>query len=211
MGSLAETKTRSRKTWTTTDLVFIVVFDTVFGVLGTIFSLFSSLLASIPVVGSYLLYIISGLFGLGGMVPAYIIRVPLTAVLAIWIKNTVEFLTGDPYGVMGFAAAAGWTWGFLVMIDGIGRNKRWSTGYMMLTGGIANFAQNFPIQTYIFGYFYLPWYLWVPQTFFGAIIGGFFTLGLLTVGISQALLRTGVLGGTAIAEAERLKGKAKAM
>jgi len=201
---MAETKSQYKFSWTTTELVYIVVFDTVFGVLGTAFAVGLSVALGIPVIGGYLAAPFGGLFGLGGMVPQYIIRKPLTMVLAIWIKNTVEFLTGDPAGITVFVYAIGWTWGGILMFDLIGRQRLWSTWYMMVAGAVCTFAQMFPLAYYMMGTLFLPWWLWLPQAAIGWIVGSV-SLGLLTVLISKGLLRAGVLSGMAIAEAERLK------
>jgi len=181
--------------YTTWELVAIVILGVVTGALNGIFSTLWDALFAMG--GSYLANIIFGIFYLGPMLAAYLVRKPGAALICGVIQGLVEVVAGTPFGFI----AVGWTVlqalgievGFLIF-----RYKQWNWGVVALAAFLAG-PFNYPLTFFVFSLaktplFSLPAYVFGWLT--GIVLAGF--LGKL---IGEGVARTGATTGLGISQA----------
>ncbi len=171
--------------YSTKDIVTIVVVSVVFGLIGAAWGFVFNIVNAIPTIGGALGGAINVVWFLAPLVSFYLIRKPGVALVTQLLTGVVAFLAGHPAGIIVY----GW-----YVLEGIGaeigfaifRYKRWDVGAMALAGFLQaiNYAWSlFYFQVYNFGVaaWAVPWI----ATFALAWLAG--PIGLA---IGKALART---------------------
>jgi energy-coupling factor transport system substrate-specific component len=131
-----------------------------------------------------------GVWFLGGLIPAYIIRKPGVAFLGEFIASHVELLTGSPYGPLLTYYAV--TQGLATeLVFAALRYRRWDLKVMLLAGaapGLPAIAMDYYLYQYYVLAPPLQLVLWLGYFGSGAVLGG--ALGKY---VADAVARTGVL------------------
>jgi len=181
-------------TWTTRDLIVTAVIAVA---LGLIFLAYGVLyLALVPALGQVGIMLLLGFYYLPGILVPYIVRRPLAALLASFLAGVTELLAGSPFGI-----AAVWA----ALVQGAGAEvvfaaRRWRDyrlGILIVAAIVSG------IFAYVYEYFLLSY----GALSFGVQAGLFLVripsaavlAGVLGKVLGDALARTGVLRGLAIA------------
>lgn len=131
-----------------------------------------------------------GVWFLGGIIPAYIIRKPGIAFMGEFIAAHVELLTGSPYGptLTLYGASQGLA---CELVFAAFRYQQWNVRALMLAGA-APALPALALDYYLYGYQVLP----VPLQILllvGYLVSGAVLGGLLGKYVSDAVARTGVV------------------
>jgi energy-coupling factor transport system substrate-specific component len=131
-----------------------------------------------------------GVWFLGGLIPAYIIRKPGVAFLGEFIASHVELLTGSPYGPLltYYGAAQGMACELIFALTGY---RKWNLKTMLLAGAapaLPAIAMDYYLYQYSSLALPLQLILWLGYFGSGAVLGG--AIGKYA---ADAVARTGVL------------------
>ncbi len=161
-------------------------------IIGLMFTVLSNFVGpAISVLGPLSSPLIYGLWFLGGVIPAYIIRKPGIAFLGEFIAALVSVLTGSQYGwiVVLYGATQGLASEIAFMLF---MYKRWDVLAVGLSGALAAIPAIF-LDTYLYGS-YLDLSIWLRLiAFIVTFISGAFFAIVLGKWVSDKLAATGIL------------------
>lgn len=162
-------------------------------IIGLVFSFWSIIVYPIgtTLLGPIGVSFLYGVWFLGGLIPAYIIRKPGVAFLGEFIASHVELLTGSPYGPLltYYAVTQGLA---CELVFAAMRYRKWDLKVMLLAGaapGLPAIAMDYYLYQYYVLAPPLQLVLWLGYFGSGAVLGG--ALGKY---VADAVARTGVLG-----------------
>jgi energy-coupling factor transport system substrate-specific component len=162
-------------------------------IIGLVFSFWSIIVYPIgtTLLGPIGVSFLYGVWFLGGLIPAYIIRKPGVAFLGEFIASHVELLTGSPYGPLltYYAVSQGLA---TELIFAAMRYRKWDLKVMLLAGaapGLPAIAMDYYLYQYYILAPPLQLVLWLGYFGSGAVLGG--ALGKY---VADSVARTGVLG-----------------
>ncbi len=187
MSSTAVARTKSIFSYTTSEIVLLAV-------LGVVFGIANVFLGALPQWGGALLGpLFAGLLGgfvqISQVLGGYIVRRPGAATLTMMINVAVQFLAGNPAGVIlfpfGFAQGFGAELAFLLT-----KYKKYDPWVILLAGGLASVGSQL---------MFVVFFTWDPSTgpylasVVIAFIAGVIEAGLLAWFLAKALERTGLI------------------
>lgn len=177
----------SKFSYTTSEIVLLAV-------LGVVFGIANVFLGALPQWGGALLGpLFAGLLGgfvqISQVLGGYIVKRPGAATLTMMINVTVQFLSGNPAGVIlfpfGLAQGLGAELAFMLF-----RYKRYDLPVMMLAGGLASVGSQL---------MFVVFFTWDPSTgpylasVVIAFVAGLIEAGLIAYYLGKALERTGLI------------------
>lgn len=187
MDQMTEKKKKSIFAYTTSEIVLLAVLGVVFGVANVF-------LGALPQWGGALLGpLFAGLLGgfvqISQVLGGYIVRRPGAATLTMMINVAVQFLAGNPAGIIlfpfGFAQGFGAELAFMLF-----GYKRFDLWVMLLAGGLASVGSQL---------MFVLFFTWDPTTgsylasVVIAFIAGVIEGGLIAYLLGKALERTGLI------------------
>jgi energy-coupling factor transport system substrate-specific component len=182
-----EPKRKPSFSYTISEIVLLAVLGVVFGVANVF-------LGALPQWGGALLGpLFAGLLGgfvqISQVLGAYIVRRPGAATLTMMINVAVQFLAGNPAGVIlfpfGFAQGFGAELAFLAT-----RYRKFTWPVMLIAGGLASVGSQL---------MFIVFFSWDPSTgpylvsVVIAFVAGVFEAGLIAWLLGRALERTGLI------------------
>jgi len=189
-----ETLDLSLSRWTTRELIVTVVISVA---LGLIFMAYGILyLALAPLLGQVGIMLLLGFYYLTGILVPYIVRRPGTALLASFLAAATELLVGSPFGI-----AAVWAG----LVQGLGAEvvfalRGWRDYRLPILMAAAVLSGVF---AYVYEYFLLSYAVLEPTVQLGLFLvripSAVVLAGWLGKALGDALARTGVLRGLAVA------------
>jgi energy-coupling factor transport system substrate-specific component len=185
--------------WSTRDIVVAVVLSVVVGVVFWAWGLlWSAFFQAIPFPASYF---VVGMWMVGGVLVPYVIRKPGAAVVGEVVAAFVSMLLVNQWGAWTIVSG---------LVQGLGAElvfalflyRRYGFGVLLLAGAVAGLL-SLILDTFVYGYYQAFVFAAIAaaagiSALSGAVLGG----GLSKL-VGDALERTGVLGGLAIARAKQ--------
>src|SRR5271170_4285195 len=196
--------------FTLMEIVIMALIGVINGVLGTPNAMLGRLFMTFSGSYGFLAFAaICGGFYVSGPLCGYIIRKPGAATIAETMNGVAQVLSGNPNGIM--VLAAGFLQGFMSDIGfAFYGYKRWTLSAIALSGALAPLLQQIP-EVYFFGFGDMG----ISYNLLALIIrmasGAVYAI-VLVKPIALALVKAGVLRGTAVAKEEAtsaIAGQAK--
>jgi len=146
---------------------------------------------------------ICGGFYISGPLAGYIIRKPGAATIAETMNGVAQLLSGNPNGVA--VLAAGFLQGFMSDIGfAFYGYKKWTLGAIALSGALSPLLQQIP-EVYFFGFGDMGISYNMLALLIRMASGAIYAI-VLVKPIALALVKAGVLRGTAVAKEEATSG-----
>ena len=148
---------------------------------------------------------ICGGFYVAGPLCGYIIRKPGAATIAETMNGVAQVLSGNPNGIM--VLAAGFLQGFMSDLGfAFYGYKRWTLSVIALSGALAPLLQQIP-EVYFFGFGDMGISYNLLALVIRMVSGAVYAI-VLVKPIALALVKAGVLRGTAVAKEDAAAGLA---
>src|SRR5712692_9884520 len=182
------------------EIVIMAVIGVINGVLGTPNAMLGRLFMTFSGSYGFLAFAaICGFFYISGPLAAYIIRKPGAATIAETMNGVAQVLSGNPNGVM--VLGAGFLQGFMSdMAFAFYGYRKWTLSVLALSGALAPLLQQIP-EVYFFGVGDLGISYNLLALAIRMISGAVYAI-ILVKPIAFALVKAGVLRGTAVAREE---------
>src|SRR6267142_6642958 len=186
--------------FTLLEIVIMAIIGVINGVLGTPNAMLGRLFMTFSGSYGFLAFAaICGGFYISGPLCGYIIRKPGAATLAETMNGVAQVLSGNPNGVM--VLGAGFLQGFMSDLGfAFYGYRKWTLSVLALSGALAPLLQQIP-EVYFFG----VGDMWLSYNLLALAIrmvsGAVYAI-ILVKPIAFALVKAGVLRGTALASAE---------
>lgn len=193
-------KNKKVKGLTTIDIVLMAILAIVNGVALFYVAILNQVLTAIG--GPVLTSITLGLYGISGVLAAYIIRKPGVAFFTLTLTGVVQVLSGNPNGLVVMTAG---------ILEGIGaelgyalfRYKRWDWISTSLSGLLA-VPGFFIVATFWFGYY--KWGMLILLiSFIVRCLSGIILSGWVSKLLGDILVKTNILKGFRIDKDNKLK------
>lgn len=194
--------------FTLIEIVIMAIIGVINGVLGTPNAMLGRFFMTFSGSYGFLAFaVITGFFFISGPLCGYIIRKPGAATLAETMNGVAQVLSGNPNGIM--VLGAGFLQGFMADLGfAFFGYRKWTLPVIALSGLLAPVLQEIP-EVYFFGFgdMGIAWNLLALAI---RMISGAVYAVVLVRPIALALVKAGVLRGTAIAREQATVGAAPA-
>lgn len=199
------------KSWKLKEIVMMSIISVVAGVLYMAFSLLGYGIRNVLTpfgLAPFAFEVIFGLWLIGSIISAYIIRKPGAAILTALISASVEILSGSPGGAK--ILLAGLVQGLGVELPfALTKWRKYETRILVLAG-MSGAVFSFVWQLFASGNIALaPWLL--ISTLIVRLIASSLLGGLLGKWVSNKLAQTGVLSGYALGKEQKKKREDEAI
>jgi energy-coupling factor transport system permease protein len=186
--------------FTLIEIVIMAIIGAINGVLGTPNAMMGRLFMTFSGSYGFLAFAaICGGFYVAGPLCGYIIRKPGAATIAETMNGVAQLLSGNPNGLP--VLAAGFLQGFMSDVGfAIYGYKRWTLSVLALSGALAPLLQQIP-EVYFFGFGDMGISYNLLALVIRMISGAVYAI-ILVKPITLALVKAGVLRGTAVAKEE---------
>jgi energy-coupling factor transport system permease protein len=183
--------------FTLMEIVIMAVIGVINGVLGTPNAMLGRLFMTFSGSYGFLAFAaVCGGFYIAGPLCGYIIRKPGAATLAETMNGIAQVLSGNPNGIM--VIGAGFLQGFMSDLGfAFYGYRRWTLSVLALSGALAPLLQQLP-EVYFFGVGNMGISYNLLALAIRIVSGAVYAI-ILVRPIAHALVRAGVLRGTAIA------------
>lgn len=183
--------------FTLIEIVIMAIIGVVNGVLGTPNAMLGRFFMTFSGSYGFLAFaVITGFFFLSGPLCGYIIRKPGAATLAETMNGVAQVLSGNPNGIM--VLGAGFLQGFMADLGfAFFGYRKWTLAVIAFSGFLAPVLQEIP-EVYFFGFGDMG-IAWNLLALVIRMVSGAVYAAVLVRPIALALVKAGVLRGTAIA------------
>jgi energy-coupling factor transport system substrate-specific component len=190
--------------FTLLEIVIMAIIGAINGVLGTPNAMAGRFFMTFSGSYGFLAFAaICGGFYIAGPLCGYIIRKPGAATIAETMNGVAQLLSGNPNGVA--VLAAGFLQGFMSDIGfAFYGYKKWTLGAIALSGALSPLLQQIP-EVYFFGFGDMGISYNMLALLIRMASGAIYAI-VLVKPIALALVKAGVLRGTAVAKEEATSG-----
>ena len=190
--------------FTLLEIVIMAIIGAINGVLGTPNAMAGRFFMTFSGSYGFLAFAaICGGFYISGPLAGYIIRKPGAATIAETMNGVAQLLSGNPNGVA--VLAAGFLQGFMSDIGfAFYGYKKWTLGAIALSGALSPLLQQIP-EVYFFGFGDMGISYNMLALLIRMASGAIYAI-VLVKPIALALVKAGVLRGTAVAKEEATSG-----